>query len=105
MLVPAVGSMFAEPTRVPRALVFARLGVDVLVHAVVAIAAVAVLGVEPALGHLVQVVFVQKLAPIALLAQPADPVLAYDRFDVAGTRVGGVPELAGASLVAPTQQE
>ena len=38
---------------------------------------------EIALGHLPQVIFVQELAALALLAQTAEPVLAYEIVEVA----------------------
>lgn len=55
------------------------------VHAFVPIAAEAVLGKEPALGHLAQIVLVHELAARALLAQTTQPVLA----DGAAMRRGG----------------
>jgi hypothetical protein len=52
-----------------------------------------------ALGHLAQVVFVQELAGLALFAQAAHPVLAYQAVEV-GRRVvlvrAGGPERAVA---------
>lgn len=55
------------------------LGVDVQIQTLVAVAAVAVADEEVALGHLAQVVLVQELAALALLAQRAQPVLAHQR--------------------------
>lgn len=55
------------------------LGVDVEVEALVAVGAVAVADEEVALGHLAQVVLVQELAALALLAERAQPVLADER--------------------------
>ncbi|KAL8305503.1 hypothetical protein RB597_003701 [Gaeumannomyces tritici] len=52
------------------------LRVDVEIHALLAVLAEAVAEVKVALGHLAQVVLVQELAAIALLAQAAEPVLA-----------------------------
>ncbi|TLS24791.1 hypothetical protein PpBr36_08472 [Pyricularia pennisetigena] len=49
------------------------LRVDVQVQALLAVLAVAVADVKVALGHAAQVVLVQELAPVALLAQPAQP--------------------------------
>lgn len=36
--------------------------------------------VEPAFGHLLEIVLVQELAQLALFAQPAQPMLANDRL-------------------------
>lgn len=54
------------------------LRVDVQVLALWGLSAVAVLGVEDALGHLAEVVLVEVLALVVLLAQAAQPVLADD---------------------------
>ena len=48
----------------------------VRVEALVAGGAVSVLGVPPALGHTAEVVLMQELACVALLAEAAQPVLA-----------------------------
>lgn len=61
-----------------------RQRVDVQVQALLAVGAVAVAHEEVALGHLAQVVLVQKLALLALLAQAAQPVLAHQRIEPAG---------------------
>lgn len=58
-----------------------RQRVDVQVQALLAVGAVAVAHEEVALGHLAQVVLVQKLALLALFAQPAQPVLAHQRVE------------------------
>ncbi len=49
------------------------------VHAL-GIGAFAVLGKEPALGHLFQIVLVKKLAVVAFFAQAAEPMFADDGF-------------------------
>lgn len=61
-----------------------RQRVDVQVQALLAVGAVAVAHKKVALGHLAQVVLVQKLALLALLAQAAQPVLAHQRVEPAG---------------------
>ena len=69
------------------------------------ITAEAILGKEPALWHLPEVILVHELAPCPLLAQPAEPVLAHCSsmrgrrdwlwgLEVEG-RGGDVPERAG----------
>ena len=59
------------------------------VQTLVARGTVAVLGVPPALGHAPEVVLVQELARVALLAQAAQPVLAHRREPLALARVRG----------------
>jgi len=66
----------AEALAVRGALADAHVLCDVEVHALVAVGAEAVLGKEPALWHLAQVVLVHELALVALFAQAAEPVLA-----------------------------
>lgn len=80
-----------------------RLRIDVQVQTLVAVAAVAVAHEEVALGHAPQVVLVQELAALALLAQAAEPVLADEAAEgrcgggggggllVRGRVAGGVP--------------
>jgi hypothetical protein len=45
-----------------------------------AVVTFAVLAVEPALGHLPEVIFVQELAVVALLAESSEPMFADDCF-------------------------
>lgn len=79
MLLAAIGAQGAEALVVVRAGRELGLGVDVQVEALVAVRAVAVPHEEVALGHLAQVVLVQELAALALLAERAQPVLAHER--------------------------
>lgn len=53
------------------------------IETLLAIGAVTVAHEEVALGHLPQVILVQELAMLALLAQPAQPVLADERVQAA----------------------
>lgn len=53
------------------------------VQTLLAVGAVAVAHEEVALGHLAQVVLVQKLTVLALFAQAAQPVLAHERVEPA----------------------
>lgn len=57
--------------------------IDVQVQTLLAVGAVAVAHEEVALGHLAQVVLVQKLTVLALFAQAAQPVLAHERVEPA----------------------
>ena len=50
--------------------------IDVQIQALITVGAVPVAHKKVALGHLAQVVLVQKLARLALLAEAAKPVLA-----------------------------
>lgn len=88
VLLGAVRAQRAEALVVVRARGQLGLGVDVEVEALVAVGAVAVADEEVALGHLAQVVLVQELAALALLAQRAQPVLAHERV-VAGVGAAG----------------
>lgn len=83
MLLAAIRPQGAEALVVVRTGRELGLGVDVQVEALVAVRAVAVADEEVALGHLAQVVLVQELAALALLAQRPQPVLAHERV-VAG---------------------
>lgn len=76
VLVSAIGSMFAESSCIPWAILDLALGVDMKVNTLCSIVALAVLAVEPALGHLAQVVLVQELAVVALLAETSKPMFA-----------------------------
>ena len=71
------------------------------VQALVAVGAVPVAHEEVALGHLAQVVLVQELAVLALLAEPPQPVLADERVEPArgGLRVGRGVALGAAGAV------
>lgn len=85
--------------------------VDVQVQTLVTVGAVPVAHEEVALGHLAQVVLVQELAVLALLAQAAQPVLADERVETprwslrvrrdvplgAARAVGAVARLEGAA--------
>ena len=93
VLLGAVGAEGAEAHVVVRAGREAAEGVDVQVQALVAVGAVAVAHEEVALGHLPQVVLVQELAVLALLAQAAQPVLAHERVEPARGPVGRPREL------------
>lgn len=75
--------------------------VDVEVQALVAVGAVAVPHEKVALGHLAQVVLVQELAVLALLAEAAEPVLADEGVETArgGLRIGGGVALRAAGAV------
>lgn len=78
-----------EPTEaafIVRALDAAFFGVGV--EALVAGGAVAVLGVPPALGHAPEIVLVEELTRIALLAEPSEPVLADGGESLAFARMG-----------------
>lgn len=79
MLLTAIGPQRTEALVVVRAGRQLALGVDVEVQALVAVGAVAVPHEEVALGHLAQVVLVQELAALPLLAQRPQPVLAHQR--------------------------
>ena len=80
-------TQFTEASLVVWTLYLALLRVGV--QALIAGRAVAVLGVPPALGHAPQVVLVQELTRVALLAEPAQPVLADRREPFALPRVRG----------------
>ena len=61
------GTSLAEATQVPRTFFRLRFRIDVQVHAF-RIAALAVIRKKPAFGHFLQIVLVQELAGVALLA-------------------------------------
>ena len=73
--VPAPWAVLAEAARKPRALVHLVLGAQVQEYAVL-VRALAKVREEPALRHAVPIELVQERALVALLAQPAQPVLA-----------------------------
>lgn len=77
--VPAQGTMLAEATVIPRAVLDLGLRVDVQEGALL-VAALPELGVEVALRHLGHVVLVQELTLVPLLAQPPQPVLTHNRL-------------------------
>ncbi|KAL7821923.1 hypothetical protein V8C26DRAFT_391403 [Trichoderma gracile] len=79
-----------------------RQRIDVQVQTLLAVGAVPVAHEEVALGHLAQVVLVQKLAVLALLAQPAQPVLAHERVEPARRLVLLVPA-AAATVAVPAR--
>ena len=73
----AVRAERAETPIVVRTRRSLRLGIDVEIQTVVAVGAGLRAGVVGALGHATQVVLVEELARFALLAEAAQPVLAY----------------------------
>lgn len=72
------------------------------IHAIIAIGTLAVLTVEPALWHFLEVELVQEFTLVALLAEATQPMLAHDGL-VAATIVA-VPELARLALAAPAPE-
>lgn len=70
--------------------------VDVQVQTLLPVGAVAVAHEEVALGHLAQVILVEEFAVLALLAQPAQPVLADEGVEPARglARLGGILDVA-----------
>ncbi|RUS16819.1 hypothetical protein BC937DRAFT_90758 [Endogone sp. FLAS-F59071] len=74
------------------------------IQAIIAIGTLAVLTVEPALWHFLEVELVQEFTLVALLAEAAQPMLAHDGL-VAATIVVVVPELARVALAAPTSEK
>ena len=79
MLVTTRRAVLAEAARIPRTLSHLARRIDVQVETLW-VAALAILCEKPALGHFLQVVLMQELAVFALLTQPAEPVLADNRF-------------------------
>lgn len=94
MLVLAVRSVFAEPAFIPYTLPGQRLRLDMQKKTLVVITH-AVDVEKETLRHLSQVVLVQELAALVLLAESPQPVLAHHRrgkLDVQQLAVG-VPAL------------
>lgn len=93
MLLRAHRPQGTEPAIVVRAGRHATLRVDVQIQTLFAIGAVSVPRKKVALGHLAEVILVQELALLTLLAQAAKPVLADERIEAGGvgaaTRPGG----------------
>ena len=89
MFVTAVWSVLAKPPPIPHTLSALGVRVDMLIYAL-KIRTLAVFCEKPALGHLLQVVFVQKLAGLALFAEAAEPVFADDRLFRASVFKGAV---------------
>lgn len=81
----AAGAQLAEAALVVGAGRQLAARVDVQVQALVAVGTVAVAYEEVALGHLTQVVLVQELAALALLAQAPEPMLAYQAVETTTT--------------------
>ena len=81
VLLIAPGPQRAKPPIVVRAGREAGRRVDVEVQALVAVGAVPVADEKVALWHLAQVVLVQELARLSLLAEAAEPVLAHQRAE------------------------
>lgn len=77
MPVSAARTVLAEPSRVPKTLLSLGSWIDVQILAF-RIAALPVLGEEPAFGHFFEVVFVQKFTRITLFTETSQPVLADD---------------------------
>jgi len=77
MAILAIRTMSAETTVVPRAVLDLALGIDVTKRALL-VAAGQVFREEEAFRHLAEIVLVQELALIALLAQSTEPMLAHN---------------------------
>lgn len=75
---PTIWTVPAKSSVVPRAIFDLGFGIDVKKRAFFVAARIEP-RIEVALGHFGHVVFVQEFALVALLAQPAQPVLANDR--------------------------
>lgn len=71
-------TMFTETACIPRAFFLLALWVNVKIHAFVAVAALAILGVKPAFRHFLHVENVQEFTAIAFLAQTTKPMFAYN---------------------------
>lgn len=86
--------------------------IDVQVQTLLAIRTIPIPHEEVALWHLAQVIFVQELAVLALLAQAAQPVLAHERVEparrlllVPGPPVRDVPLRAARAVGAASRLE
>lgn len=79
MSIPTIGAVFAEASGVPDTFLYLAIGIDVEVHAF-RIRTFAVFTEKPAFRHLFQIIFMQKFAILAFLAQPPKPMLAHDGF-------------------------
>lgn len=78
MLVSTVGSMLAESSCIPWAILDLTLWVNVKIDTFGTVITFAVLAVEPALGHLPEVIFVQELTVVAFFAESSEPMFAND---------------------------
>ncbi|TLD28624.1 hypothetical protein PspLS_03623 [Pyricularia sp. CBS 133598] len=99
VLLAAPGAERAKALVVVRTRRQLALRVDVQVQTLLAVLAVAVADVKVALGHAAQVVLVQELAPVALLAQAAQPMLAHQAVEGRAVALAApVPGLAARGL-------
>ncbi len=80
MAMTTVSAVAAKSTIVPRAIANALLWINVKERALFSCATFAVLGKKVTDGHLGDVVFMQVVTKLILLAETANPVLAYFIF-------------------------
>lgn len=96
VFITTLRSMLAKSTIIPWALFSLLRGINVQVDTI-GIGTFTIVGIEPALGHPLQVILMQKLTLIALLAQIPQPMLAHDhllRFDVSILAVISMPTIS-----------
>lgn len=79
MPISTIRPVLAEPSSIPQTLLNLAIRVDMQVHAL-RIRTLPVFTKKPTLRHLLQIIFMQKLAILSLLAQPPKPMLADDGF-------------------------
>lgn len=79
MLATTVRSVLAKSPRIPRTFLDLAAGINVKVEAL-RITALSIHFEEPALWHLLEIILMQELTTLSLLAKTPQPMLAHDRF-------------------------
>lgn len=97
VLILAIRAVLTESTPIPGTLAHSRIGLYVKEHALIVVAD-AVYIEEKAFWHLSKIVFVKELAPLILLAQASQPVLADDGRDKLYVLVWAAAVVAAAFL-------
>lgn len=106
VLITTIGSVLTEASCVPGTFTSLTVRIHMKVETF-GVATFAVFAEKPALGHLLQIILVEKLTSITLLTKSPQPVLADDRLfaPMTSTTVGVSLRAGSSAWTTATQKE